>query len=53
MIALDQAQTMRATLDQVDDVIDTEEDAGFAAGRERSLPAVLRGELRLRGVSFG
>ena len=53
VIALDQAQTMRATLDQVDDVIDSDEDAGFAAVLDEDLPAVLRGELQLSGVSFG
>ncbi len=53
VVALDQAQTLRATLDQVDDVIEADEDPelGFAPAGE--VPAVLQGELRLVDVSFG
>lgn len=53
VLALDQAQTMRATLDQVDDVIASDEDPGFAAAPDEALPAVLRGDLKLEDVSFG
>ena len=53
VIALDMAQTLRATLDQVDDVLDTPEDPEFSAVPNGELPAVLRGDLRLRNVTFG
>ena len=51
--ALDQAQTLRSTLDQIDDVIESDEDPEFAQAPEGDLPAVLQGDVRLVGVSFG
>lgn len=51
--ALDQAQTLRSTLDQIDDVIESDEDPEFTDVPEGDLPAVLRGDVRLSGVSFG
>ena len=53
VIALDMAQTLRATLDQVDDVLDTAEDPEFSAAPNGELPAVLTGDLRLVNVTFG
>lgn len=53
VLALDQAQTLRATLDQVDDVIDSPEDPIFEAAGDADRPAVIRGDLMLTGVSFG
>jgi NHLM bacteriocin system ABC transporter peptidase/ATP-binding protein len=53
VVALEQAQTLRATLDQIDDVLDSPEDPQFAQVPEGDVPAVLTGDLRLRGVSFG
>lgn len=51
VVSLDQAQTLRATLDQVDDVLDAVEDPVFrevAAG-----PDVIAGDVRLERVTFG
>lgn len=53
VVALDQAQTLRATLDQVDDVIESDEDPELTGVPEGDLPAVLQGNLRLIDVSFG
>ena len=53
VVALDQAQTLRATLDQVDDVIESAEDPEFTTVPEGDVPAVLHGDLRLVDVSFG
>jgi ABC-type bacteriocin/lantibiotic exporter with double-glycine peptidase domain len=53
VLALDQAQTLRASLDQVDDVLETDEDPQFSVVLEGDVPAVLRGELQLQDVSFG
>jgi ABC-type bacteriocin/lantibiotic exporter with double-glycine peptidase domain len=53
VVALDQAQTLRATLDQVDDVIESDEDPEFTGVPDGELPAVLQGNLRLIDVSFG
>lgn len=51
--ALDRAQTLRATLDQVDDVIDSPEDPMFARVPQGDLPAVLAGDVLLRDITFG
>jgi NHLM bacteriocin system ABC transporter peptidase/ATP-binding protein len=53
VVSLDQAQTLRATLDQVDDVIESEEDPEFTHVVSGDVPAVLHGDLRLVDVSFG
>lgn len=53
VVSLDQAQTLRATLDQVDDVLETPEDPVFSADPDPNAPAAIRGDLRLRDVSFG
>lgn len=53
VIALDQAQTLRASLDQIDDVIDSDEDPEFTHDASGDRPAVLRGDLRLTDVTFG
>lgn len=53
VIALDQAQTLRASLDQIDDVITSEEDPEFTQGVSAQRPAVLRGDLVLDDVTFG
>lgn len=51
--ALQSAQTLRATLDQVDDVLNTEIDSSGLDLPEGSAPSTLRGELTLRDVTFG
>jgi NHLM bacteriocin system ABC transporter peptidase/ATP-binding protein len=53
VMALDQAQTLRASLDQVDDVIESPEDEQFSTLPPPEVPAVLSGDLTMRGVSFG
>ncbi len=53
VIALDMAQTLRATLDQVDDVLRTPEDPEYTDVPSGDLPAVLQGDLRLVNVTFG
>lgn len=51
--ALDQAQTLRATLDQVDDIADTPEDPELTHVPEGEVPATLAGDLKLVNVTFG
>jgi len=53
VIALDQAQTLRATLDQVDDIADAPEDPELVNVPEDEVPATLAGDLRLVDVTFG
>lgn len=53
VMSLDQAQTLRATLDQIDDVLESDEDTVFAPPPEGDLPAVLAGDLQLQAVTFG
>jgi ABC-type branched-subunit amino acid transport system ATPase component len=53
VVALDQAQTLRASLDQVDDVLDSPPDIEFTHMVEGEVPAVIRGDLELINVSFG
>lgn len=53
VIALDQAQTLRATLDQVDDIADAPEDPELTNVPEGEVPATLAGDLRLVDVTFG
>ncbi len=52
IIALDQAQTLRATLDQVDDINDTPEDPELTHVPEGEVPATIAGDLRLEDVTF-
>lgn len=53
VVALEQAQTLRATLDQVDDVLDTDIDAELSNEPEGDVPSVIKGELTLDNVTFG
>ena len=53
VIALDQAQTLRATLDQVDDISDAPEDPELTNVPEGEVPATFAGDLRLADVTFG
>ena len=53
VIALEQAQTLRATLDQIDDVLDSDVDPQFGHVPAGEVPAVLVGDLELRNVTFG
>ena len=53
VVALDQAQTLRATLDQVDDISDAPEDPELTNVPEGEVPATLAGDLRLVDVTFG
>jgi ABC-type bacteriocin/lantibiotic exporter with double-glycine peptidase domain len=53
VVALDQAQTLRATLDHVDDVLDCPEDPSFARPSVTIAGEPVRGDLRLEAVSFG
>ena len=53
VMALDQAQTLRATLDQVDDIADAPEDPELTNVPEGEVPATLAGDLRLVDVTFG
>lgn len=53
VIALDQAQTLRATLDQVDDISEAAEDPELINVPEGEVPATLAGDLRLVDVTFG
>ena len=53
ILALDQAQTLRATLDQVDDIQDTPEDPELTNVPDGEVPATLAGDLRLVDVTFG
>ena len=52
IIALDQAQTLRATLDQVDDINDTPEDPELSHVPEGEVPATIAGDLQLIDVTF-
>jgi len=51
--SLDGAQTLRATLDQIADVFDSDEDPELVNVASGEVPAVLRGELELKSVTFG
>lgn len=53
ILALDQAQTLRATLDQIDDIADAPEDPELTSVPEGEVPATLAGDLRLIDVTFG
>lgn len=53
VVALEQAQMLRATLDQIDDVLDSEEDPQFTQIPADEVPAVLAGHVELRDVTFG
>lgn len=53
VLALEQAQTLRATLDQIDDVLHSPEDPQFAEVPQVDVPGVLVGDLELRDVTFG
>lgn len=53
VVALDQAQTLRATLDQVDDVLGADEDPELARQTPAGAPSVIVGDLRLSEVTFG
>ena len=53
VIALDQAQTLRATLDQVDDIADAPEDPELVHVPDGEVPATIAGDLRLVDVTFG
>lgn len=53
VVALDQAQTLRASLDQVDDVVESDEDPELVREPEGDVPATLAGDLRLVDVTFG
>jgi NHLM bacteriocin system ABC transporter peptidase/ATP-binding protein len=53
VVALDQAQTLRATLDQVDDVLGADEDPELARTTPTGAPSVIVGDLRLSQVTFG
>lgn len=53
IVALQSAQTLRATLDQVDDVLKTDLDPGFEDVPEGAVPSRILGRLSLKDVSFG
>jgi len=53
IIALEQAQSLRATLDQVDDVLDTEIDPELLYQAPEDAPANIKGALSMTDVSFG
>lgn len=53
VLALEQAQTLRATLDQIDDVLDADEDPQFRQLPTDEVPAVLLGDVKLQNVTFG
>lgn len=53
VVALEQSQTLRAVLDQVDDVLDTAEDIELRSMPPDDAPKVIRGDLRLNDVTFG
>ena len=53
ILALDQAQTLRATLDQIDDIADAPEDPELTSVPQGEVPATLAGDLRLIDVTFG
>ena len=53
IIALEQAQTLRASLDQVDDVLDTEIDPELVQEPPSDAPTVIKGALSVSDVSFG
>ena len=53
VVAFEQAQTLRATLDQIDDVLGSDEDPQFTHVPAEEVPAVLAGDLELRAVTFG
>jgi len=53
VVALDQAQTLRATLDQVDDVLESDEDPELAHVPVGEVPVTLFGDLQFIDVTFG
>jgi ABC-type bacteriocin/lantibiotic exporter with double-glycine peptidase domain len=53
VVSIEQAQTLRAALDQLDDVLDTPEDPELARVAPADAPDTIIGHLQLRGVSFG
>jgi len=53
VMALDQAQMLRATLDQIDDVLEAARDDEFPLEGQHSAPRTLRGDLQAIGVTFG
>ena len=53
VVALEQSQSLRASLDQVDDVLDTDEDPELTRPVSPDAPTVIAGRLELDDVSFG
>ncbi|MCZ2111239.1 MAG: ATP-binding cassette domain-containing protein [Dehalococcoidia bacterium] len=52
-IALDRAQTLRASLDQVDDILDAPEDARFTRHHDEDVPVSIAGAVEVDHVTFG
>lgn len=53
VVAIEQAQNLRASLDQVDDVLSTPEDPELTRTAPADAPDMVHGRLTLRDVSFG
>ena len=53
VVALEQSQSLRASLDQVDDVLDTAEDPDLTRSTPPDAPTRITGRLELQDVSFG
>lgn len=52
-MSLEQSQTLRASLDQVDDILNTPEDGGFTREADADRPALIAGNVDITDVCFG
>ena len=53
VVALEQSQNLRASLDQIDDVMDTDEDPDLTRPVDPDAPSIISGRLDLVDVAFG